>query len=120
MKVTTCPYCKGKLQIKEYHCEACGLTLRGDFEASGFASLSSEQLEFIRLFVIVQGNIKEMEKKLSISYPTVKNRLAEIITTMGHKETKEADFQDIFHDLEAGFVTVEQALEMIEARKKSK
>jgi hypothetical protein len=118
MKLTTCPYCKGKLKIKEYYCESCKLTLRGDFEESGFANLSAEQLSFIRLFVIVQGNIKEMEKRLNISYPTVKNRLSEIIQAMGHNGFKQTDFNDIFHDLEEGFVSVEQALAMIEARKK--
>lgn len=119
MKLTTCPYCKGKLRIKEYQCNSCNLTLKGDFEESYFANLTSEQLDFIRMFIIVQGNIKEMEKRLNISYPTVKNRLSEIIRAFGHNKKADEDFSDVFHDLEEGFVTVEQALAMIEARRKN-
>jgi len=120
MKLTTCPNCKGKLKIKEYHCDKCKLTLRGDFEESFFSNLTAEQLEFIRIFIIVQGNIKEMEKRLNISYPTVKNRLSEIIQRFGHKSVNEIDYTDVFNDLEEGFVSVEQALAMINARRKNK
>jgi hypothetical protein len=120
MRLSTCPVCKGKLQIKECFCPACSLTLKGDFEQSGLSNLNLEQLDFVRLFIIVQGNIKEMEKRLNISYPTVKNRLAEIIAALGSKPEKQEDFADIFHDLDEGFVSVEQALSMIEARKGSK
>ncbi len=118
MKLTTCPHCHGKLKIKEYQCTSCNLTLRGDFEESYFANLNKEQLDFIRTFIIVQGNIKEMEKRLNISYPTVKNRLSEIIKAFGHTDTSNIDYSDVFSDLEEGFVSVEEALSMIEARRK--
>lgn len=120
MKLATCPVCKGKLKIKEYQCSSCNLVLRGDFEESYFANLSHEQLDFIRTFIIVQGNIKEMEKQLNISYPTVKNRLSEIIRAFGHKTANNIDYTDVFNDLEEGFVNVEEALAMIEARRKNK
>lgn len=120
MKLSTCPHCHGKLKIKEYQCTSCNLILRGDFEESYFANLSKEQLEFIRTFIIVQGNIKEMEKRLNISYPTVKNRLSEIIKAFGHKDINNIDYTDVFNDLEEGFVSVEEALSMIEARRKNK
>lgn len=120
MKLTNCPHCQGKLKIKEYQCISCSLILKGDFEESHFANLTREQLDFVRTFVIVQGNIKEMEKRLGISYPTVKNRLSDIIQAFGLKNHESIDYTDVFHDLEEGFVNVEEALAMIEARRKSK
>lgn len=120
MKLATCPICKGEIKIKEYHCNNCNITLRGDFEESHFANLNKAQLDFIITFILVQGNIKEMEKRLNISYPTVKNRLAEIIRIIGHKNQKEIDYTDVFNDLEEGFVNVEEALAMIETRRKNK
>ncbi|MBM4399341.1 MAG: DUF2089 domain-containing protein [Candidatus Cloacimonetes bacterium] len=120
MKLTTCPVCKGKLQIKEYQCDKCNLTFRGEFGESFFANLSKEQMEFIKTFVIVQGNIKEMEKRLNISYPTVKNRLSEIIRAFGHKPDVSVDYTDVFNDLEEGFVSVEEAIALIETRRKNK
>jgi len=120
MKLTTCPVCKGKLMIKEYQCTSCDLVLRGNFEESYFTNLNKTQLDFIKTFIIVQGNIKEMEKRLNISYPTVKNRLSEIIQAFGHKTNDNIDYSDVFNDLEEGFVSVDEALAMIETKRKNK
>lgn len=116
--MNNCPICKNLLQIREYHCDRCNVTFKGEFENSWPAALSEDQLEFVRLFIIVQGNIREMEKRLGISYPTVKNRLGEIIRKIGREEPAANDFTDIMSDLEQGFITVEEAVSMIETRRK--
>ncbi len=118
MRLNNCPYCSGKLKVKEYQCTDCNLILRGDFEESGFAHLSQSQLDFIQTFLIVQGNIKEMEKRLNISYPTVKNRLSEIIQTLGCQNQETLDYMDILHDLGEGFIDVDEALDIINTRRK--
>jgi hypothetical protein len=66
---------------------------------------------------LVQGNLKELQKRLGISYPTVKNRLSEItrIITRDVEDTKE--FNDILSDLEVGFINVEEAVDMIHKRR---
>lgn len=117
MKLNSCPICHGQLIIRQYHCENCDLSLEGQFESSWLEALDSEQLEFVRLFTMVQGNIKEMEKRLSISYPTVKNRLAEIINKIKGSEPVVTDFNDIMNDLEEGFISVDEAINMIEKRR---
>lgn len=119
MIMSSCPICKGELAVREYHCPACRISFKGDFTAAWFAGLSVEQLEFAKLFIIVQGNIKEMEKRLGISYPTVKNRLAEIIRIVAKEESAKDDFSDIMSDLEQGFIGVDEAINMIETRRKS-
>ena len=119
MNMTSCPICKGELLIREYLCPGCNVSFRGEFSNSWLAGLSPEQLDFVKLFITAQGNIKEMEKRLGISYPTVKNRLAEIIRAIAKGETPNLDFSDIFSDLEHGFISVEEALNMIETRRKS-
>ena len=117
MKIRNCPVCHGALQVRECYCSSCDLTLRGDFETSWLEALSEDQLDFVRLFVIVGGNIKEMEKRLKISYPTVKNRLALIVNRIKGSESVNLDFTDIMDDLEQGFITVDQALELIQTRR---
>ncbi len=119
MEMTSCPICKKELVIREYHCPACGVSYKGEFTNSWISGLKPAQLEFVRLFITVQGNIKEMEKRLGISYPTVKNRLAEIIRAMGRDSAAPQDYSDIFSDLEQGFINVEEAVNMIETRRKS-
>ena len=118
MNMTSCPICKQSLTIKEYHCAACDVSFRGEFTNSWLEELTSEQMDFVKLFLVVQGNIKEMEKRLGISYPTVKNRLGEINRKISRQETTPTDYADIFNDLEEGFINVEEAISMIETRRK--
>ncbi|MFO8144647.1 MAG: DUF2089 domain-containing protein [Candidatus Syntrophosphaera sp.] len=119
MEMTSCPICKGELVIKEYHCPACNVSFKGEFSNPWLAGLTQEQIEFVRLFILAQGNIREMEKRLGISYPTVKSRLAQIIRVIARTDASPEDFTDIFSDLEQGFISVEEALNMIETRRKS-
>lgn len=119
MEITSCPICKSELAVRELYCPACEVSYRGNFSQSWLGGLKPQQLEFIKLFIIVQGNIKEMEKRLGISYPTVKNRLAEIIKNIGRDTAAPQDYTDIFSDLEQGFISVEEAVNQIETRRKS-
>jgi len=118
MEITACPICKQELRVREYHCPACDVSFKGDFAASWLSALSAEQMAFVKLFIVVQGNIREMEKRLKISYPTVKNRLAEIIRVIAKEEPASSGFSDILNDLEQGFVSVDEAVSMIETRRK--
>jgi hypothetical protein len=118
MEMTSCPICKKELVIRALHCPACKVSFKGEFASSWLGGLKPEQLEFVKLFILVQGNIREMEKRLGISYPTVKNRLAEIIRAIAREEPSSADFTDIMSDLEQGFISVDEALNMIETRRK--
>jgi len=115
--MNACPICKSPILITQYQCRSCQITFSGEFSQNWLANLSTEQLDFIWLFLIVQGNIKEMEKRLNISYPTVKNRLLDIIRRIAAIEPVEADLSDIFNDLEQGFVNVDEAVEMINQRR---
>ncbi|MDD4224661.1 MAG: DUF2089 domain-containing protein [Candidatus Cloacimonetes bacterium] len=119
MEMTSCPICKHALEIRELHCPACEVSYRGSFSQSWLGALDPRQLEFVKLFIIVQGNIKEMEKHLGISYPTVKSRLAEIIRLIVSESPSVEDFGDILSDLEQGFISVEEAISMIDTRRKS-
>lgn len=69
--------------IRELECPTCDVTLRGRFETCQFCTLSAEQLELIRIFLRSRGNIKEVERELGISYPTVRARLDDIIRSLG-------------------------------------
>jgi hypothetical protein len=117
MNLTNCPICKGELKIKVLHCPHCEISFQGDFENNWLAELDAGQLEFIRLFLLVQGNLKELQNQLGISYPTVKNRLAEIIGIITKKEPVTDTVIDVLSDLEEGFINVDEAINMITQRR---
>lgn len=110
-----CPYCHKHLQISGYYCPDCDITINGAFANSDFSLLSEGQLSFIRTFILVQGNIKEMEKKLAISYPTVKARLQDIIDVLSPQNNEVLD--DVFEQLDNGFLSVEEAIDRIKNRR---
>ncbi len=117
MNLSSCPICKQELKIKEVHCDRCKVTYRGDFAGSWLAAFSESQLEFIKLFLLVQGNLKELQNQLGISYPTVKSRLADIIRIITKKEPVGDKVTDVLADLEEGFISVEEAINMINTRR---
>ena len=112
-----CPICHGELVIREYHCPGCNVNFKGEFGRSWLEGFSPSQLEFIKLFLLVQGNLKEMQQRLGISYPTVKNRLSEITRIITRNDQDKNDYNDILSDLEAGFINVEEAVDMIHKRR---
>ena len=89
--------------------------IENEFEVSRLASLGQEQLHFIEIFLKCRGNIKEVEKELGISYPTVRGKLDEIISTLGYSTQKkpEIDKSKIVTLLEKGEITAEKAIQLL-------
>ena len=78
-----CPVCHKALHVTRLHCPSCGTTIEGDFQAERLLALTPEQRSFVYSFLRNRGNIREMEKELGISYPTVRARLDQVIAALG-------------------------------------
>ena len=76
---TSCPSCNGKLAVKRLRCEKCETEVEGLYPLPSLASLGQEDQDFILEFIQASGSLKEMANILNVSYPTVRNRLDEII-----------------------------------------
>lgn len=112
-----CPVCQANLVVQELHCDHCETTIRGRFEATRLASLSEEQLKFVEIFLKVRGSIKEMERELSISYPTVRNRLEQVVEALGFQSEQlpmdKSRRQEILDKLNRGELSPEEALKLL-------
>jgi hypothetical protein len=110
-----CPICEGSLIVKTLFCPECKVKIEGDFELPRMLSLSAEQFEFVEVFLRARGNIKEVERELGISYPTVRSRLDEVVAKLGLGSESVMDVRasDVLASLEAGEVSVEEALERL-------
>ena len=73
-----CPICDQRLLVTEYVCRSCGAAIRGRFDRCDLCALPSDLLHFVRLFLRVEGNLREVDRPLGLSYPTVKARLAAV------------------------------------------
>ena len=81
--ISTCPVCQGELMISRLHCRSCGTALEGEFGVGRFGRLSREQLSLLESFLRSRGNLKEMERELGISYPTVRSRVDALVRALG-------------------------------------
>jgi len=78
--IETCPTCNSRgLTISEVTCDACGTQVRSRYRPCPFCALNDEEQTFLLLFVRSRGNLKDVEKTLGVSYPTVRAKLDEII-----------------------------------------
>lgn len=116
---TKCPACEAQMDVTELTCPECQTKVQGVFEGSALHRLSSEQLQFVEVFLRCRGNIKEVERDLKISYPTVRSRLDQVIQSLGYPVSEE-DFdesmepaEDVLDALDTGSLSFEEALERL-------
>lgn len=115
-ELSRCPSCGGELVVTRYECPSCSLRVEGRFERNRLARLSAEAQDFLLVFVKNRGNIREVERELGISYPTVRNRLNALIAELGLAEqtpwTPEeltAERVEILRELEDGKLSPSEA-----------
>ncbi len=112
--INNCPVCSRETVITRVKCASCGTEISGSFSLPTlFLNLSEDQIEFIKIFVKCRGNIKEVEKELGVSYPTVRNKLNEVIAAMGYRVEEDTTRQKILEDLEAGNISVDEAVKLL-------
>ena len=76
---TVCPSCQTQLHVASLHCPSCLTCIDGDYPLPAFLLLPAEEQRFIFDFVLCSGSLKEMAARMELSYPTVRNRLDDII-----------------------------------------
>ena len=86
---TICPSCNSQLKAKSLICQRCETEIQGEYELPVLTKLSPEEQSFILDFIKSSGSLKEMARLLRLSYPTVRNRLDEIIERLKQFENIE-------------------------------
>lgn len=81
--ISTCPVCANELTITRLQCRGCGTSLEGEFGVGRFGRLAQEQLTLLESFLRSRGNLREMERDLGISYPTIRGRLDALVRVLG-------------------------------------
>lgn len=115
-----CPVCDARLDVTRLHCDTCDTTIEGHFDTCKFCLLSREQKEFIEIFIKSRGNIKEVERELGISYPTVRGRLDAVIEALGYRvepnpadEEKANRRKEVLDLLNKGQISSDEAIKLL-------
>ncbi|MBE3519478.1 MAG: DUF2089 domain-containing protein [Firmicutes bacterium] len=124
--IGTCPVCGGTMEVTEIRCPSCNTRISGCFHMDKFSKLTPEQRAFTEIFIKCRGNIKEVERELGVSYPTVRSRLEAVIQALGYPVSGDSESQsdedwkasrrkEILEKLGTGEITAKEAVKMLRA-----
>ena len=116
------PFSGGEIIVTRFYCPETDTTVEGRFRVNiPFAQLNSEQLSFVETFVRCEGKLSRMEDELELSYPTIRNRLHDVIRALGYEPGKDepavisdAQRRAILNDLDNGKITFDQAMNLLQ------
>jgi len=120
-----CPVCGDELRVMRLACPTCQTAIEGNFSLGRLQRLSPDQLGFLEVFVKNRGVIREVEKELGLSYPTVRNRLDDLIHALGFEVREEVEAarempeqgtrrRDVLERLSRGELSAEQAIKLMQ------
>src|SRR5271167_5151925 len=89
--ILKCPSCDGDLTVARLDCPDCKISIEGEFAPPALLKLTGAQLDFIEVFIKNRGVIRELERELGVSYPTVRARLDEVINALGYSAKSAPD-----------------------------
>lgn len=122
-----CPVCGADMVVTKLRCSHCGTELSGEFSPCRFCRLEDRHLRFVETFLRCRGSIKEVERALGVSYPTVKNMLDAALTALGLDEKPEQralrekeERSEILQRLSDGEIDVDTAIEALNQLKGGK
>ena len=112
--VSRCPFCEGKLEISRLGCVQCDTSIETTLPIPPFFRLPPDMQEFVMVFLRCQGKIRDVEKDLGISYPTVIKRLDLVNVLLGNQAAPSGR-KDILEQLERGEITVQEATQLLKS-----
>lgn len=79
-----CPSCESSLNVSQMKCTHCETIVNGNYDLPLFLKLTREEQDFVLEFFMRSGSIKEMAKLNHISYPTMRNKVDDLIEKIEH------------------------------------
>lgn len=83
-----CPSCESALTVTQLSCGNCATVVSGTYSLPLLLQITEEEQNFILQFFMTSGSLKEMASQMGNSYPTVRNKLDDIIKKINHLKTK--------------------------------
>jgi len=114
-----CPACSGELRVTQLRCERCDTEVNGRFARERLVNLPDPYASVLEMFLRLRGNVKEMERSLGLSYPTIRSRLEEAFDAAGfgrsgsERQSAKERRTEIIGQLSRGEVSAAEAAEQI-------
>ena len=117
--VFNCPVCAQPLAIARLACTQCDTTIESVLPIPAFFRLPEDLQQFVMIFLRCRGSIREVERELGISYPTVCKRLDLVNALLGNLPGEQAapvDPNQVLSRLESGEITAREAAQLLKGR----
>lgn len=109
---SSCPSCGGTLIVVRLECDQCGTEVTGEFNLCPVCRLDGEIKKLYDLFIAARGNLKQVQRELGLSYPTVRTRIEEMFRKLGQTAVSK-DPKEILDRVRAGELSVEDAEKLL-------
>lgn len=114
MRIHQCPFCHEKVKIKKVECCKCGISFEGELYTSPIMALSEEHQQFIELFILHSGRLKEMAEIHGVTYPTIRARLDQVIDSLKMEvDKRDAHKKELLEKVAQGTLSPEKAADII-------
>ena len=113
--ITRCPFCSEDLSISRLSCCGCNTQIDSQLAIPPFFRLPPDLQEFVMIFLRCQGKIRDVERELGNSYPTVCKRLDLVNELLGN-QAPAVNRTQILEQLERGEITVAEATQLLKER----
>lgn len=116
-----CPVCGDELHLTRLGCGSCGSELSGRFASCPYCALREADRQILRTFLVSRGNMRELARDLGVSYPTARQRFADLLVRLGLEDAAnpagmaepDASREDVLRQLAAGELDLEEAAALL-------
>lgn len=108
-----CPSCGKKLIVAKLTCNECGSIMEGAFDLCPVCRFEPDTQRLFDLFMSSRGNLKDVERRMNCSYPTVRNKMEEMFRRYEELRPTRKSRLEILKMLREGKISVAEAENML-------
>jgi len=109
---SSCPSCGGSLVVVRLECSQCGTEVTGEFNLCPVCRLDGEIKRLFDLFIDARGNLKQVQRELGLSYPTVRVKIEAMFRKLVQDDLS-PDPKEILARVRAGELSVDEAEKLL-------
>ncbi len=109
---SSCPSCGGKLRVVLMECATCDTEVTGEYDLCPVCRLDGEIRTLYDFFIEARGNLKRVQRRLGLSYPTVRARIEEMFRKLEGDDASR-DPQTILARIRSGELDVDEAEKLL-------
>ncbi len=108
------------MKVVRLECSQCGAEVVGEFELCPVCRLDGELKKLYDLFIKARGNLKQVQRELGLSYPTVRLRIEDMFRKLSQNEPVSRDPVSILARVRLGELSVDEAERLLRGQSQGK